>query len=222
MRLAAAALALALAAAGCTHADERQADQNVRSAATALAQSASGAVRAIRSGAGRAEGAVDRSARAARAALPPVETGARNFATAAAVKARLVAIDPASAVATTVVAAGDLVHLSGRVKSVAIEARFRRAATSVPGIASVDTQLVLDPALPSPVEPARDLALDAVVRANMAAAAGLAAASASVRARGSDVSLTGTVPDAATRATLERAARATPGVGRVDDALRVK
>jgi osmotically-inducible protein OsmY len=138
------------------------------------------------------------------------------------VEAKLVMLDPGSALHVAVSSHGGDVGLSGKVRSRESAARFEKAAAGISGVHHVNARLAVDASLPNAGAQAGDLALEAAVHANLAAAAGLNGLGVGVRARSGSVTLSGTVKTEALRSTILSTARETAGVKSVVDKLEVR
>lgn len=163
-------------------------------------------------------GQVDSAGNALASAAPQF---ASDGVVVARVEARLVRIDPQSALHVAVASHDGSLRLSGRVASGATRARYVAAARAVPGVTSVAASLAVDANLPQPKDDIADFALAVAVRASLASQAGVNGVGVGVAARAGTVTLTGTVRTSALRATLVDAARTVKGVARVDDRLTV-
>jgi osmotically-inducible protein OsmY len=141
---------------------------------------------------------------------------------AAKIEARFVGIDADSALHVAVDAHDGNVRLSGRAKSAAIAARFADAAKAVPGVKGVDSQIAVDPKLPSATNQAKDFSLEAGVTAALIGQAGINAFSVKPSAHAGIVTLTGTVKSDALKATMLTTAKGAPGVKGVVDKIQVK
>lgn len=119
--------------------------------------------------------------------------------------------------------AGSRVTLKGDVKDAASLAAARRAAESVPGVAAVDVQLHVNPALESVGETARqearDVALSARVMARLLAEIGANALKIEVKASKGVVTLTGSVSSPEVEKLAIRKASRTKGVRKVVNLL---
>ncbi|MBV9647585.1 MAG: BON domain-containing protein [Candidatus Eremiobacteraeota bacterium] len=147
---------------------------------------------------------------------------ARDALLATAVKARLVAADVDSAGSISVRARSGAVTIVGAVRSPAEIPTLREAARQVAGVSHVALDLHVDPHLPSTRQSAQDLALATRVMAALAAQSGTNALRVHAAARGGVVTLDGTAPTQAVKATMLNAASKTNGVRRVIDRLTVR
>jgi osmotically-inducible protein OsmY len=146
---------------------------------------------------------------------------AGDAAIVAQVEAKLVGLDAGSALHVAVGAHGGDVTLSGKVRSAQLASRFEQAASAVSGVHRVSAHLAVDPSLPNAGAQAGDLALEASVRANLAAQAGLNGLRVGVKARGGEVTLSGAVASEALHSTILTTAKKTSGVKNVVDRLQV-
>jgi osmotically-inducible protein OsmY len=146
---------------------------------------------------------------------------ASDAAIVAQVEAKLFSLDAGSALHVAVASHGGDVSLSGKVRSSESAARFERAASGISGVRHVNARLTVDSSLPNAGQQARDLGLEATVRANLAAQAGLNGLSVDVRARDGAVTLSGKVKSEALRSTILSTAKQTAGVKNVVDKLEV-
>jgi len=147
---------------------------------------------------------------------------AGDAAIVAQVEAKLVTVDASSALHVAVASHGGDVTLSGKVRSSESAARFEEAAAGVSGVHHVAARLAVDASLPNVGEQASDLALEAAVRANLAAEAGLNGLSVGVSAHGGSVTLSGAVKSEALRSTILSTAKGTGGVKNVVDKLEIR
>jgi osmotically-inducible protein OsmY len=140
-----------------------------------------------------------------------------------AVKAKLATVDADSTTAVNVNATGDgVVTLTGQARNAAQRASYDSAAASVNGVKRVVDHLQINPAMRGPKEQFSDVALGAKVAANIAAQAGVNAASVKPEVRDGVVTLSGTVPSASIKTTILNAVRKTTGVKNVVDRIEVK
>jgi len=146
---------------------------------------------------------------------------AKDALLAAAVKARVTAIDVDSATSVWVSAHDGVVMLGGAVRNAADVDKMEVAARSVTGVKSVRAALQVDPHLPTAQHQAADLALMTRVMAEIAAQSGINALSVHAQVRGSVVTLDGTVRDQSVETTIVDTARRTAGVTRVINHLKV-
>ncbi|MGP6157808.1 MAG: BON domain-containing protein [Vulcanimicrobiaceae bacterium] len=147
---------------------------------------------------------------------------ADDAAIVAQVEAKLVTLDPSSALHVAVESHGGDVSLSGKVRSGESATRFEKAAAAISGVHHVAARLTVDASLPNAADQARNLVLEAAVRANLAAQAGLIGLQVGVSARDGAVTLSGPVKSEALRSTILTAAKQTSGVKRVVDKLEVR
>jgi len=138
----------------------------------------------------------------------------------AAVKAALTAEDPDSTTTVGVAATGGVVTLSGSVRSAAIRTRCEERARAIAGVTSVVDRLRVDPHGPRIKEQVGDVALAARIQAAIAAQLGFEKIS--VEVHGGVATLSGSVPDAKTKATALATARGTSGIRNVVDMVRVE
>jgi osmotically-inducible protein OsmY len=135
------------------------------------------------------------------------------------VKSSLTAEDPDSAATVGVAARDGVVTLRGRVRDAATKARLDRAARKSSGVVRVVDQLKIDPRAPQLRQQVGDVALAA--RVQTAITAELGPQNVSVRVERGVATLTGSVPDRKTKATVLAAARGTSGIRNVVDRIRV-
>lgn len=151
------------------------------------------------------------------------QRSAQSVALVTSVHAKLATIDPDSTTAVKVNASADgVVTLTGEARSPAQRAAFDSAAASVSGVKRVDDKLRVNSALRGPKETFAEVALGAKVAANIAAQTGVNAANVKPEVHDDVVTLSGTAPSAAVKATILDTARKTSGVGRVIDRIEVK
>ncbi|HEV3089351.1 MAG TPA: BON domain-containing protein [Candidatus Elarobacter sp.] len=136
-----------------------------------------------------------------------------------AVKAALVATDPDSATTVGVGARDGVVTLRGRVHDAKTRTRLVTAARQNSGVVRVVDQLKVDPRSPLLRQQVGDVALAA--RVETAITAQLGPQSVGVRVERGVATLTGTVHDRKTKATVLAAARGTSGIRNVVDRIRV-
>ncbi len=136
-----------------------------------------------------------------------------------AVKAALIAEDPDSTTTVGVAASSGVVTLRGSVRSAAIKAQFDARARQVTGVKSVVDELRVDPNGPRLRQQVSDVALAARIQAAIAAQVGFERIG--VEVRDGVATLSGTVPDAKTKATALATARGTSGIRNVVDRMRV-
>ncbi|MBC5803391.1 MAG: BON domain-containing protein [Candidatus Eremiobacteraeota bacterium] len=142
-------------------------------------------------------------------------------ALAAQVEARLVGIDPNSALHVALGVHAGNVRLSGKVASMATRAKYIVAVRDTPGVRAVDSRLSIDRALATPRETVRDFALVAAVRANLAAQLGASGLRLRVAAHDGVVTLGGTAANGGLKAAMLETARKTGGVRTIVDRIRV-
>lgn len=145
-----------------------------------------------------------------------------SAALAGAVHAKLATIDADSLTAVKVETNGGVVTLTGQVRSAQERTAYDSAAETVNGVTRVVDRLAVNPAVRGPRESLDDAALAAKVTANVTAQAGINAARIKPSARDGIVTLSGTVPSAALKATVLETARKTSGVKSVVDRIEVK
>jgi hyperosmotically inducible periplasmic protein len=147
----------------------------------------------------------------------------QSAALVTAVKAKLATIDADSTTAVKVDAtAGGAVTLTGEARNSAQRSAYESAAASVNGVKRVVDHLQVNPAMRGPKEQFADVALGAKVAANIAAQAGVNAASVKPEVRDGVVTLSGTVPSMSIKKTILDAVRKTSGVETVIDKIEVK
>jgi osmotically-inducible protein OsmY len=135
------------------------------------------------------------------------------------VKGALVAADPDSAATVGVAARDGVVTLRGRVRDAATKARLLAAARKNSGVVRVVDRLRVDPRAPQLRQQVGDAALTARIEAAITAQVG--PQNVGVRVSGGVATVSGTVPDAKTKATVLASARGTSGIRNVVDRIRV-
>jgi osmotically-inducible protein OsmY len=136
------------------------------------------------------------------------------------IEAKLVQIDPTSALHVAVAVHNGAVRLSGRVKSDVTEKRYTQAASAVSGVTHVNATMTVDPKLRSASADVDDFALATAVRAHLTAQAGVNGIGLGIASKGGVVTLSGSVKTAALHQTIVSAARTTAGVKSVVDRLQ--
>jgi osmotically-inducible protein OsmY len=135
------------------------------------------------------------------------------------IEAKLVQIDPNSALHVALAVHNGSVRLSGHVKSDDTEKRYTQAAAHVSGVTHVNATMTVDPNLRSASKDVDDFALATAVRAHLTAQAGVNGITLGVGSKNGVVTLDGTVPTAALHQTIVATARTTAGVKSVVDRL---
>lgn len=152
-----------------------------------------------------------------------VQQAANLTALTTAVKGKLAVIDPDSTTAVKVTATHDgTVTLTGTARDAAQRKAYDSAAASVNGAKRVVDRLQINPKVNGPKEQFADVALGAKVAANIAAQAGVNAASVKPDVHDGLVTLSGTVPSKSIKETILDAVRKTSGVENVIDRIEVK
>jgi osmotically-inducible protein OsmY len=136
-----------------------------------------------------------------------------------AVKATLTADDPDSTTTLGVAVTSGVVTLRGTVRSAATRAKLVSSARNVAGVKSVVDDLTINPHQPQINQQVADVALEARIEAAVTAQVGLQHVT--VKVVHGVATLSGTVPDAKTKATVLAAARGTSGIRNVVDRIRV-
>jgi osmotically-inducible protein OsmY len=136
------------------------------------------------------------------------------------VKAALIAVDPDSTTTLGVSVRGGVVTLRGTVRSAALRAKDVSETRKVAGVTSVVDDLRIDPRQPQINGRIDDAALVARIEAAITAQVGVQQHVA-VSVDHGTATLSGTVADAKTKATVLSAARGTSGVRNVVDRIRV-
>jgi hyperosmotically inducible protein len=150
--------------------------------------------------------------------LPPA-SAVKDVLIVSGVKATLVAADPDSTTTVGVTSSGGVVTLRGTVRDAATRTRVVSAARNVAGVKSVVDDLTINPHQPQIKQQVADVALEARIEAAVTSQVGLQHVTVNV-AHGV-ATLSGTVPDAKTRATVVATARGTSGIRNVVDRIRV-
>jgi osmotically-inducible protein OsmY len=135
------------------------------------------------------------------------------------IEAKLVQIDPDSALHVALAVHSGDVRLSGHVKSDQTEKRYTQAATGVSGVTHVNATMTVDPKLRSASKDVDDFALATAVRAHLTAQAGVNGIGLGIVSKSGVVTLSGNVQTAALHQTIVTAARTTAGVKSVVDRL---
>lgn len=150
--------------------------------------------------------------------LPPTSV-LKDDLILSAVKATLTADDPDSTTSLGVAVTNGVVTLRGTVRSAATRAKLAESARNVAGVTSVVDDLTINPNQPKISQRVTDVGLEARIEAAITAQVGLQHVTVKVD-RGA-ATLSGTVPDAKTKATVLATARGTSGVRNVVDRMRV-
>lgn len=146
---------------------------------------------------------------------------ARDALLAAAVKARVTAVDFDSATSVRVQAQNGHVTIRGVVHDAAKKAAMIKAAKDIPGVTTVSDQLTVNARAPRASKDFADLALAARVDAALAAQTGINALSVHVRAHDGRVTIEGSAPSGAIKDTIIVTARKVSAVRAVVDRIRV-
>ncbi len=144
----------------------------------------------------------------------------RDGLIATAVKAELTAMDPDSAGSLGVSVRDGVVTLRGTVRDRAALEHDTAAARRTNGVKRVVAELRVDPRGPRPRERLADFTVATRITAALAAQVGLSGVR--VRVEGDTAILTGSAPDARTKATAVTTARGTAGIRNVVDRVRVE
>ncbi|MDQ6933067.1 MAG: BON domain-containing protein [Candidatus Eremiobacteraeota bacterium] len=140
---------------------------------------------------------------------------------AAAVKAKLFAIDIDSAQVIRVSVSDGRVTLAGQARSEKQRGAYEDAARSVSGVAGVIDRVSINPRMPSTRETARDAALSARVATALAAQTGVNIFSVRTASRNGIVTLSGTVHSQALKTAMLETAHKVNDVRTVVDRLTV-
>ena len=159
------------------------------------------------------------SSREPEAAASAATSTLKDALVISAVKAALIAADPDSTTSVGVASSGGVVTLRGTVRTAATKQQFEARARGVTGVTSVVDDLRVDPNAPRIKEQVGDVALAARIQTAIAAQLGFERIGVEVHA--GVATLSGTVPDAKTRATAIATARGTTGIRNVVDRMRV-
>lgn len=146
---------------------------------------------------------------------------AKDSFLAAAVKARVTAIDIDSARDVHVRASGTHVTISGVVREAAKKEAMIKAAREIPGVDAVTDELRVNPRAPRATKDFADVALATRVGAALATQTGVNALHVHVRAHDGVVTLEGTAPTGAIKETILATARAVPDVRLVNERIRI-
>ena len=146
---------------------------------------------------------------------------AKDSFLAAAIKARVTAIDIDSARDVHVRAQGSHVTISGVVREMAKKEAMIKAAKEVPGVEVVTDELTVNPRAPRATKDLADAALVARVATALAAQTGVNALRLHVRAHDGAVTIEGTAPTAAIKETILTTARKVSDVRHVTDNIRI-
>ncbi len=150
--------------------------------------------------------------------LPPTSV-LRDALILAAVKATLTAADPDSTTTVGIGVTNGVVTLRGTVRSAATRTKLIGSARAVTGVKSVVDDVTINPHQPRINQQVADVALAARVEAAVTAQVGLQHVT--VKVDRGVATLSGTVPDAKTKAAVLSTARGTTGIRNVLDRIRV-
>lgn len=150
------------------------------------------------------------------------QQSAQSTLTAAAVKAKLTAIDADAATQVQVNVDNGVATLRGVAHNDAERRAYTSAASTASGVNRVVDRLSIAPGARGPRETLSDAALAAKVNANIAAQAGINVTNVHTSVRDGSVTLEGAVASTALKSTIVDAVRKTSGVKSVIDRLQVK
>jgi osmotically-inducible protein OsmY len=150
------------------------------------------------------------------------QRSAQSTTLAAAVQARLAAVDADAATMVNVDAKDGIVTLTGQAHDAHERSSYAAAAATVPGVKRVVDRLRVNPKARGPREDFADAALATKVNANIAAQAGVNVTRVKTSVRDGVVTLSGTVPAASLKATIVDTVRKTSGVKSVVDRIEVQ
>jgi osmotically-inducible protein OsmY len=138
-------------------------------------------------------------------------------------RAKLLAIDVDSADDVALSQHDGVVTVSGSAPSQEIRGRYVAALRAAPGVKGVVDRLRIDPSRRGSVgRAAGDFALVSRVRSELIAQTGVNGLKVKIEAHQGLVTLSGSVPSEAVRATMEATARKIPGIRRLVDRTRIE
>lgn len=140
----------------------------------------------------------------------------------ATLRAKIAAIDVDAATNVGIADHAGHVKLTGAVRTAEEREKVVAAAKSIGGVTSVDDELRIDPKMRGTAQQAGDFALAAKVETALASQTGINAISVRTSAKDGVVTLRGTVPSDAIKATMIATAKGTSGVRQLVDGLAVK
>lgn len=138
------------------------------------------------------------------------------------VRAKAIAIDPATVSLIHVASDHGKVTLTGKVANATERTAIEDAAHSVNGVHEVVDRIAVDKSAPTGKQIADDLTLAARIHAALAAQTGVNAARIHVDVHRGVVTLTGSLPSAAHREVADQTVRGIPGVVTLNDNITIE